>query len=153
MFQSTPLREGRPSKQTELDGLGEFQSTPLREGRHYENQLKAVSKEVSIHAPPRGATSRKSYSRGSQSFNPRPSARGDPKDYREKMNTIVFQSTPLREGRRHKMNHLKPLPKSFNPRPSARGDMTYEELTSNIGVVSIHAPPRGATKAERLGVV
>lgn len=34
VFQSTPLREGRPTLSTRLDdALDEFQSTPLREGR------------------------------------------------------------------------------------------------------------------------
>ena len=54
---------------------------------------------ISIHAPPRGATERNAdccipggY------FNSRPSARGDSTSQKERMK-MLFQFTPLREGR------------------------------------------------------
>jgi len=51
LFQSTPLREGRPADQ----GVGItaylFQSTPLREGRHQVSQEGYPDGKVSIHAP------------------------------------------------------------------------------------------------------
>ena len=56
---------------------------------------------------------------------------------------IVFQFTPLREGRLvTKPKNRRPL--YFNSRPSARGDGDGEIQTANIKI-SIHAPPRGAT--------
>ena len=55
---------------------GQFQFTPLREGRR-ENRNSCSPKQISIHAPPRGAT----YANGILAFD------------------IEFQFTPLREGR------------------------------------------------------
>ena len=54
-----------------------FQFTPLREGRHkaIEDEKKAL--DISIHAPPRGATD----------------------DVMNALKPILFQFTPLREGR------------------------------------------------------
>ena len=59
-----------------------FQFTPLREGRHIEAAYSAVLKNISIHAPARGATQSRSHA--------------------PLLNK--FQFTPLREGRRKKRN-------------------------------------------------
>ena len=79
---------------------------------------------------------------------------------------ITFQFTPLREGRRIGQNAGERRGTYFNSRPSARGDLMYvssrsakyfnsrpsargdwhTHLHSCIGYISIHAPPRGATK-------
>ena len=76
-FQFTPLREGRPvGKVIEKPG-SLFQFTPLREGRHLLGVLQAYCKDISIHAPPRGATESNTIGRMPQYFNSRPSARGD----------------------------------------------------------------------------
>ena len=80
--------------------------------------------QVSIHAPTRGATSLRSHGTTRRSF----------------------QSTPPRGGRQQ-MNSRKFVPAGFNPRPHAGGDQR-----SSLGLfhrtVSIHAPTRGATKAD-----
>ena len=59
VFQFTPLREGRPPMRWRMRSMGQFQFTPLREGRR-----RATGKPdvllISIHAPPRGATSPRS---------------------------------------------------------------------------------------------
>ena len=57
---------------------------------------------ISIHAPPRGATTawRLTWSSGSD-FNSRPSARGDGTRYAVHGANERFQFTPLREGRPH----------------------------------------------------
>ena len=79
---------------------------------------------------------------------------------------ILFQFTPLREGRRNRFAQLWVRLVDFNSRPSARGDtasgggreegayfnsrpsargdgsVSVSTYTANI---SIHAPPRGAT--------
>ena len=76
---------------------------------------------ISIHAPPRGATT----------------ADIDPD------NNEVFQFTPLREGRPARRCNAG-VHAHFNSRPSARGDsMQYNMSIRKI--ISIHAPPRGAT--------
>ena len=78
--------------------------------------------KISIHAPPRGATSCGGVRRACRAdFNSRPSARGDG------------------SGRR-----IQRLPCHFNSRPSARGDHPHGVYVLGIGI-SIHAPPRGAT--------
>ena len=120
-----------------------FQFTPLREGR----------------LPLTTRLSRSAY------FNSRPSARGDRRPVKStKLPIAKFQFTPLREGRlglgaeQHQKSY-------FNSRPSARGDafLTPSFCTlifqftplregrrrfgfrSPILIISIHAPPRGAT--------
>ena len=107
VFQFTPLREGRRRCWEKEPTREEFQFTPLREGRprrvgsaerwlyHFNSRPSArgdlalvastIGFGISIHAPPRGATWR---------WSPPPSA-------------LVFQFTPLREGR---------LPLGFHPR-------------------------------------
>ena len=120
---------------------------------------------ISIHAPPRGATPASRSKRRRADFNSRPSARGDPRrnqqHRQERAISIhapprgatfslvhcssphVFQFTPLREGRRlyRKGNCYFD---DFNSRPSARGDLIMVP-SLNAPMISIHAPPRGAT--------
>ena len=56
---------------------------------------------------------------------------------------VVFQFTPLREGR-HNGKGLAAWLRYFNSRPSARGDFR-NYATQEVNLISIHAPPRGAT--------
>ena len=76
VFQFTPLREGRAAE--EGDHLRRaFQFTPLREGRPFE-LCSDLLDDISIHAPPRGATTTTARACSSPTyFNSRPSARGD----------------------------------------------------------------------------
>ena len=121
-----------------------FQFTPLREGRR-NLLLKYVNCVcISIHAPPRGATRIGGAARQPPAdFNSRPSARGDGITLACKPHALVFQFTPLREGRQPRFGY-HPAGKYFNSRPSARGDDAhgFEGVRFHI---SIHAPPRGAT--------
>ena len=76
-FQFTPLREGRQAATSMQQHLMLFQFTPLREGRRI-NPAFNWSWNISIHAPPRGATHLvSSLSAHRFDFNSRPSARGD----------------------------------------------------------------------------
>ena len=100
LFQFTPLREGRllltigiispvyfnsrPSARGDdffglnAEDFQKFQFTPLREGRRWPPDRGRNPPPISIHAPPRGATSRWPPAQSSPSyFNSRPSARGD----------------------------------------------------------------------------
>ena len=54
-----------------------------------------------------------------------------------------FQFTPLREGRQPR-NRQARCSAHFNSRSSARGDLS-EYRVRRILIISIHAPPRGAT--------
>ena len=77
---------------------------------------------ISIHAPPRGATKSHGCGRTSrQYFNSRPSARGDGFPETLLNLDLLFQFTPLREGR-PRLTELEESTANFNSRPSARGD-------------------------------
>ena len=97
-FQFTPLREGRRSNADCLRRCLYFNSRPSARG-DADAQSVQESADISIHAPPRGAT-RHTQAQSSE----------------EK-----FQFTPLREGRRVPLYVVK-RPHNFNSRPSARGD-------------------------------
>ena len=58
-----------------------------------------------------------------------------------------FQFTPLREGRQPR-NRQARCSAHFNSRSSARGDLS-EYRVRRILIISIHAPPRGATEKLR----
>ena len=122
-FQFTPLREGRPSNRPSFGCCNEFQFTPLREGR-----LNSVLVRRTGHH-----------------FNSRPSARGDCEHNVKGFSSIQFQFTPLREGRPNFSISFPPL-QHFNSRPSARGDAMGDTVLKNLIDISIHAPPRGATR-------
>ena len=100
-----------------------FQFTPLREGRQGTIPVEFTAHQISIHAPPRGATGEAQtvieaqaisihapprgatrlplrLRRGRRYFNSRPSARGDTSALAIATGQKVFQFTPLREGRR-----------------------------------------------------
>ena len=149
-----------------------FNSRPSARGDE-KRAYKRTYARISIHAPPRGATG-SSVNDGwtIKHFNSRPSARGDGHPHgatgnaeisihapprgateavgmvREKM---VFQFTPLREGRQTR-NQGDFRREHFNSRPSARGDR-HPRLAGEHRPISIHAPPRGATAAARVGIL
>ena len=124
LFQFTPLREGRHRAKATAARMKRFQFTPLREGRR-EYQVNAPEDEdISIHAPPRGATrGRMKRMNNEKNFNSRPSARGD-----ERLTGFIS------------------LTRYFNSRPSARGDFSVVKDAPHCQSISIHAPPRGATR-------
>ena len=123
-FQFTPLREGRPKAVCHAESLG----------------------RISIHAPPRGATSRSRHQNCSAHFNSRPSARGDRLDRRRRLGFSYFNSRPSARGD-NSLSIPAPCRQYFNSRPSARGD-SYKRRKAMSEIISIHAPPRGATLME-----
>ena len=127
----------------------QFQFTPLREGRPHIRFRRRNEHLISIHAPPRGATWTKRNGRDSPThFNSRPSARGDWGATSQSRNTTEFQFTPLREGRLI-ATMLFASDVYFNSRPSARGDLFLLRICVISNWISIHAPPRGATRKGR----
>ena len=185
-FQFTPLREGRPFFPRPRKVRTDFNSRPSARGDALPNPF-SLSRLISIHAPPRGATRRGSKNISRQSyFNSRPSARGDSafslgfarrlfqftplREGRQStspiQSSLTFQFTPLREGRRAAWERIKKH-YNFNSRPSARGDAASMSATAcsllfqftplregrlapcplkcGLILISIHAPPRGAT--------
>ena len=95
--QFTPLREGRPDGMLRRAGWAHFNSRPSARGDANLCAMAAL-RDISIHAPPRGATKAKNSRGNLRHFKSRPSARGDRAERRRAARDI-FQFTPLREGR------------------------------------------------------
>ena len=123
LFQFTPLREGRPPGTAGKSFSTPFQFTPLREGRRNQRGEAVRRVNISIHAPPRGAT----VSTGPKNI------------------TYQFQFTPLREGRRtSRTTGCKRHSFQFTPLREGRRGVSVHHGAD--GKISIHAPPRGATR-------
>ena len=120
-FQFTPLREGRPGGRGFLFARLKFQFTPLREGRPPCSGDWWRSAYFNSRPSARGDRDAFGYSPILTHFNSRPSARGDSSGFSNIWH-LLFQFTPLREGRRQLI--------------SLNGFSVF---------ISIHAPPRGAT--------
>ena len=123
LFQFTPLREGRqiPYYNAQQTAMPISIHAPPR-GATTSDFANIERKIISIHAPPRGATHHATCkARKERYFNSRPSARGDNREQasgrvrknfnsrpsargdfamQPKSSAILFQFTPLREGRR-----------------------------------------------------
>ena len=120
-----------------------FQFTPLREGRRVSLDYLVGRSDISIHAPPRGATltTRKTTSRWLFQFTPL-------REGRRRLCTVrghllYFNSRPSARGDKSGTNQYT-TQRHFNSRPSARGDVrTWSNWDGTS--ISIHAPPRGAT--------
>ena len=105
---------------------------------------------ISIHAPPRGATSiRAGCTSSASAFQFTPLREGRLDDVMNALKPILFQFTPLREGR-HVSDEGVRVHFYFNSRPSARGD-SCTSISSVLFTISIHAPPRGATQLIGIG--
>ena len=129
------------------------------------------SATISIHAPPRGATQRPCCARADESyfnsrpsargderargavqpaehyFNSRPSARGDLRSWKPTRRSGRFQFTPLREGRHWAVRRIAEL-EAISIHAPPRGATKIVETDCMLPVISIHAPPRGATDSE-----
>ena len=124
-FQFTPLREGR------LQLLVRFFDLPIisihapPRGATLGIPTVPCIRLISIHAPPRGATVARSL---------------------RKSSSAAFQFTPLREGRRCPAARSTSAP-IFQFTPLREGRRSALIGTSFGWMISIHAPPRGATRS------
>ena len=166
-FQFTPLREGRRKAAQEIQRGGAisihapprgatrwqepnrvrtpFQFTPLREGRPMCGIRVRWRRRISIHAPPRGATKSMPGQSTRRRFQFTPLREGRPASLPSAPWWTLFQFTPLREGRRWRLWLAAGWLCYFNSRPSARGDLFRLQRDYHGALISIHAPPRGAT--------
>ena len=104
--------------------------------------------DISIHAPPRGATGRAHGNIGVTTFQFTPLREGRLPTRVSNSASIYFNSRPSARGDRS--HHSRTSPRGyFNSRPSARGDSTPDTQSPRIIPISIHAPPRGATRTCR----
>ena len=104
LFQFTPLREGRqiPSMNATRRGFL-FQFTPLREGRRAKGEALQKPINISIHAPPRGATANQQTALMQQLISIHAPPRGATVTIPSPNAARKFQFTPLREGRQQKI--------------------------------------------------
>ncbi len=141
-FQFTPLREGRRQHPPSCPTRTYFNSRPSARGDLHKKTLR-MDGDISIHAPPRGATGCWRYPLHAASISihapPRGATADVPQLPSKRLISIhapprgatgqrcflklesLFQFTPLREGRPHIQRQAKDG-HYFNSRPSARGD-------------------------------
>ena len=120
-FNSRPSARGDKHSSTRTRYMFDFNSRPSARGDAMPIDLSIAPSVISIHAPPRGATIATMLFASDVYFNSRPSARGDNVPRLRCTSRILFQFTPLREGRRGEA--IKSTDAwNFNSRPSARGD-------------------------------
>ena len=166
IFQFTPLREGRPCPRpaspprqisihapprgaTHMARIcripSSFQFTPLREGRRILFPPTVLFSNFNSRPSARGDQQIKRITIFQHYFNSRPSARGDTRNRRHCWQWQRFQFTPLREGRHCTERSLKNsmyISIHAPPRGATRGARGFRV---SGGGISIHAPPRGAT--------
>ena len=145
IFQFTPLREGRPSSARHSIPLIVFQFTPLREGRRGVYRISAPSRQISIHAPPRGATFIRDNCACQRGFQFTPLREGRPESADKLVEVNLFQFTPLREGRRIS-KAISGCEARFQFTPLREGRHSFARAVYLHQFISIHAPPRGATE-------
>ena len=104
-----------------------------------------LPKNISIHAPARGATNRTYPGPASAGyFNPRPREGGDLTAWETRGNWYNFNPRPREGGDQHSVSINYGL-EHFNPRPREGGDSNSGLQLGLPGLISIHAPARGAT--------
>ena len=122
VFQSTPLREGRPACARRKGTIrGDFNPRPSVRG---DARVRArTSRATNFNPRPsvRGDEYLRETGQTQTNFNPRPSVRGDREAPSNPRFLQSFQSTPLREGRLTETARRRRTT-NFNPRPSVRGD-------------------------------
>ena len=165
-FNSRPSARGDAAGGSGSHSGRQFQFTPLREGRQETRKLDVESQYISIHAPPRGATTAipgfaaeigfqfTPLREGRPVLSPlvtalitfqfTPLREGRPLQHSQHATLKIFQFTPLREGRQNGNKVSKCIILfQFTPlREGRRNPLAPANVSSGI---SIHAPPRGAT--------
>ena len=143
-FNSRPSARGDSSGGGQGNPPGLFQFTPLREGRHGDGRARGEADRISIHAPPRGATSMNSHMRGEFPFQFTPLREGRRVARTAVVIELIFQFTPLREGRLSRPAD-RPTSQPFQFTPLREGRPPAARSALPHLSISIHAPPRGAT--------
>ena len=121
-----------------------FQFTPLREGRRHSSSPPLHGFHFNSRPSARGDRSDCYCFYSIKHFNSRPSARGDGNAVGAVSYYVIFQFTPLREGRRERVaqsNQQSIISIHAPPRGATRSSGFLEPQPP----ISIHAPPRGAT--------
>ena len=145
-FNSRPSARGDKFSNVTVAQRGHFNSRPSARGDDFLRVGHNLPVIISIHAPPRGATlaelvvfAKINY------FNSRPSARGDKIISQTVSFPTYFNSRPSARGDNIVDVEHCHITFNFNSRPSARGDADFFIKDGILFIISIHAPPRGAT--------
>ena len=101
---------------------------------------------ISIHAPPRGATPAVQHRGRMENFNSRPSARGDQDgvNYLDALKDISIHAPPRGATYVAQAYHAEDILFQFTPLREGRRQRCHQGVP--MGGISIHAPPRGATR-------
>ena len=142
-FQFTPLREGRHHQHPANLPVEDFNSRPSARGDAF-GAVDRPAEWISIHAPPRGATFCFLHSGLSLSFQFTPLREGRLWVDKDLFRDDGFQFTPLREGRRVSLDYLVGR-SDISIHAPPRGATRRERDSLKRMAISIHAPPRGAT--------
>ena len=123
--------------------IGYFNSRPSARGDgNWVRKIKTI--DISIHAPPRGATILTNMANKIEKFQFTPLREGRPKSRKDGFTMYKFQFTPLREGR-HGWRTVSWKRWKFQFTPLREGRHFGRITTTFWTTISIHAPPRGAT--------
>ena len=147
-FNSRPSARGDRKIKTIDDPNDLFQFTPLREGRRILFPPTVLFSNFNSRPSARGDQQIKRITIFQHYFNSRPSARGDTRNRRHFWQWQRFQFTPLREGRHLTLEEAYKAA-IFQFTPLREGRHCTERSLKNSMYISIHAPPRGATRGAR----
>ena len=143
--QFTPLREGRRKLHLTDCVLDEISIHAPPRGATAQTRTEAQPRSISIHAPPRGATdTARGWGRKRWKFQFTPLREGRLRSFAKLIATGQFQFTPLREGRPSGEKKLSMLSR-FQFTPLREGRRNRPKQYGLGQRISIHAPPRGAT--------
>ena len=145
LFQFTPLREGRRGLIRIYSATTDFNSRPSARGDESTENHRSIAGTISIHAPPRGATLKAVLKDATGQISIHAPPRGATGGILQPENGNQFQFTPLREGR-HSFHRTGKNRNEFQFTPLREGRRVYQFPSFRFRI-SIHAPPRGATKA------
>ena len=143
LFQFTPLREGRRITSFSCSCVGYFNSRPSARGDCTNWNWIPLRGYFNSRPSARGDHGANLPDSFFHYFNSRPSARGDGAFLCERGAYKKFQFTPLREGRPD--SRVVALCAVISIHAPPRGATVKPGYIVRIGRISIHAPPRGAT--------
>ena len=140
-FQFTPLREGRQKRPPAAAGVqANFNSRPCVRGDTDSETSDCGTAYFNSRPCVRGDALKWQQLKLKPYFNSRPCVRGDCCFFFRCPCRLLFQFTPLREGRRFLRRKTCTVLCNFNSRPCVRGDACCPRHPPQRGTISIHAP-------------
>ena len=141
-FQFTPLREGRQRGDGVIRLAYNFNSRPSARGDHIHPRWEFFQ-AISIHAPPRGATSAADAGRNASSFQFTPLREGRPSSGGSGFLRLRISIHAPPRGATPAPSSAGSLSSYFNSRPSARGDSRNAQRNTSIQYFNSRPSARG----------